>query len=176
MIRYDTIRHKSMIIHHSHGHGSWYDNFYLLNCAMMIECCVYFLVFFLAVILLSSDSNAFVTSAMSTDCNNNRHKSSTTMLESKEKEEKEEVLQLPEASNDPSIPSIKLGESIKFEEMGPVVINADGSTRQIANWDKMTKAEQEVAWRRISKRNEERRKILLEQQQQQDQMNENKNE
>mmetsp|Transcript_3647 Transcript_3647/g.6031 ORF Transcript_3647/g.6031 Transcript_3647/m.6031 type:complete len:108 (+) Transcript_3647:131-454(+) len=98
----------------------------------------------------------------------------TTMLESKEEKE---VLQLPEASNDPSIPSIKLGDSIKFEDMGPVIINADGSTRQIANWDKMTEAEQQVAWRRISKRNEERRKVLLEQQQQQqEQMNEGKNE
>ena len=49
--------------------------------------------------------------------------------------------------------------------MGPVIINADGTTRQIANWDQMTKREQEVTWRRISKRNEERRKALLEQQQ-----------
>ena len=56
-------------------------------------------------------------------------------------------------------------DSISFEEMGPVIINADGSTRRIDNWDTMTKKEQEVAWRRISKRNEERRKALLEQQQ-----------
>jgi len=105
---------------------------------------------------------------MSTDSNNNHNK----LLEAKE--DKEEVLMLPESSNDPSIPSIKLGESIKFEEMGPVIINADGSTRQIANWDKMTQAEQQVAWRRISKRNEERRKVLLEQQQQQEQINEGK--
>ena len=55
-------------------------------------------------------------------------------------------------------------ETISFEEMGPVIINADGTTRQIANWDQMTKREQEVTWRRISKRNEERRKALLEQQ------------
>ncbi len=135
------------------------------------------IVLFLAVIILSSDSSAFVNrslltvSAMSADSNSKP----TIMLESKE--EKEEVLQLPEASNDPSIPSIKLGESIQFEDMGPVIINADGSTRQIANWDKMTEAEQQVAWRRISKRNEERRKVLLEQQQQQqEQINEGKNE
>ena len=38
----------------------------------------------------------------------------------------------------------------------------------------MTKGEQEVAWRRIAKRNEERRKVLLERQreQQQQQLNE----
>ncbi|KAL7552524.1 hypothetical protein ACHAWF_016424 [Thalassiosira exigua] len=78
----------------------------------------------------------------------------------------EEVLRLPEASGDASIPSIKLGESIRFEEMGPVIINADGTTRRIDNWDSMTEKEREVAWRRISKRNEERRRALLEQQQQ----------
>mmetsp|Transcript_43593 Transcript_43593/g.78234 ORF Transcript_43593/g.78234 Transcript_43593/m.78234 type:complete len:230 (-) Transcript_43593:237-926(-) len=68
-------------------------------------------------------------------------------------------------SNDASIRSIKLGESISFEEMGPIIINADGTTRSIDNWDQMTQKEQEVAWRRISKRNEARRKVLLEQQQ-----------
>ncbi len=62
-------------------------------------------------------------------------------------------------------------ESIRFEEMGPVIINADGTTRRIDNWDQMTKGEQEVAWRRIAKRNEERREALLEQQRQQPQQN-----
>eukprot|EP00970_Alexandrium_tamarense_P013026 scaffold3212_cov154-Alexandrium_tamarense.AAC.3 len=75
----------------------------------------------------------------------------------------DETLLLP-ASNtaDPSIPTIKLGETIKFEDMGPVIINSDGTTRRIDNWDNMSKHEQEVAWRRISKRNNERRAALLE--------------
>lgn len=78
-------------------------------------------------------------------------------------------LLLPESNNDdPSIPKIQLGDTISFEEMGPVIINADGTTRRIDNWDKMSKHEQEVAWRRISKRNAERRAALLEQQQQRD--------
>lgn len=51
--------------------------------------------------------------------------------------------------------------------MGPVIINSDGTTRRIDNWDQMTKGEQEVAWRRIAKRNEERRKVLLERLQEQ---------
>jgi predicted Fe-S protein YdhL (DUF1289 family) len=51
--------------------------------------------------------------------------------------------------------------------MGPVIINSDGTTRRIDNWDQMMKGEQEVAWRRIAKRNEERRKVLLERQQEQ---------
>ena len=71
--------------------------------------------------------------------------------------------------NDTSIPRIKLGETIRFEEMGPIILNTDGTTRRIANWDTLTEGEKKVTWRRISKRNEERRKRLLEQQSQRDQ-------
>lgn len=60
--------------------------------------------------------------------------------------------------------------------MGPIIINADGTTRQIANWENMSANEQKVAWRRISKRNEERRKALIEEQQQQQQQKEKANE
>lgn len=72
---------------------------------------------------------------------------------------------LPEPGPNSNLKSYKLGETIRFEEMGPVIINTDGTTRRIANWDQLTKHEQEVSWRRISKRNEQRRKILLEEQQ-----------
>lgn len=77
-----------------------------------------------------------------------------------------EIPQLPEADPDSDIPSIKLGETISFEEMGPVIINSDGTTRRIENWDTLTDHEKKVTWRRISKRNEERRKALLEKMQQ----------
>lgn len=80
--------------------------------------------------------------------------------------------QLPAVDpNDPtaaSLPSIKLGESISLETMGPIILNSDGTTRRIANWDNMTPQEQKVAWRRISKRNEERRLELLAKQEQQE--------
>jgi len=68
-----------------------------------------------------------------------------------------------------SFSSVTHTESIRFEEMGPVIINADGTTRRIDNWDQMTRGEQEVAWRRIAKRNEERRKVLLAEHQQEQQ-------
>jgi hypothetical protein len=71
---------------------------------------------------------------------------------------------LYESSPDSNLPRIKLGETISFEEMGPVIINTDGTTRAIANWDDLSEREKEVTWKRISKRNEERRKILLEKQ------------
>lgn len=75
-----------------------------------------------------------------------------------------ELPQLPAPDPDKEMRTIKLGESISFESMGPVIINVDGTTKSISNWDQLTEKEQEVTWRRISKRNEERRKKLLEQQ------------
>ena len=62
-----------------------------------------------------------------------------------------------------SIRSIKLGESISFEEFGPIILNTDGTTRRIENWDTLTEHEKTVSWRRISKRNEQRRQALLKQ-------------
>mgnify|MGYP000043236320 CR=1 FL=1 len=71
---------------------------------------------------------------------------------------------LSESAPDSNLPRIKLGETIRFEEMGPIIINTDGTTRAIANWDDLSEREKEVTWKRISKRNEERRRILLEKQ------------
>ena len=74
----------------------------------------------------------------------------------------ESIPQLPAADPNADIPCLKLGETIKFDQMGPVIINLDGTTRRIENWEELTENEKEVTWRRISKRNEERRKMLLE--------------
>lgn len=73
-----------------------------------------------------------------------------------------EIPLLPASDPNSNIPSLKLGETMRFEEMGPIIINLDGTTRRIDNWNEMTKHEQEVSWRRIAKRNDERRKILME--------------
>eukprot|EP00814_Leptocylindrus_danicus_P021168 CAMPEP_0116027408 /NCGR_PEP_ID=MMETSP0321-20121206/14626_1 /TAXON_ID=163516 /ORGANISM="Leptocylindrus danicus var. danicus, Strain B650" /LENGTH=129 /DNA_ID=CAMNT_0003500787 /DNA_START=56 /DNA_END=445 /DNA_ORIENTATION=+ len=70
------------------------------------------------------------------------------------------IPQLPESSGEKNIPVLKLGETMKFEHLGPVIINADGTTRRIDNWDEMTEHEREVTWRRISKRNQERIEAL----------------
>ena len=81
---------------------------------------------------------------------------------------------LPPSDPNAKIPSIKLGETIRFEEWGPIILNSDGTTRRIANWDSLTEQEQQVTWRRISKRNEERRKALLEQMTNEEQSQEEK--
>lgn len=46
----------------------------------------------------------------------------------------EEIPQLPAPDPDKDIPSIQLGETIKFDEIGPVIINTDGTSRRIDNW------------------------------------------
>jgi len=74
------------------------------------------------------------------------------------------IPRLPPPHPDSDLPSIRLGESISFEEWGPIILNSDGTTRRISNWETLTDKEKEVSWRRISKRNEERRSVLLEQQ------------
>jgi len=91
-------------------------------------------------------------------------------MESAPKTKKDvKALPPPDPNSKDAIP-IQLGDTVQMDDMGPIIINADGSMRRIANWDKMTESEQAVAWRRISKRNEERRKILK------DQMQENEEE
>ena len=48
------------------------------------------------------------------------------------------IPQLPPPDPDSNLPSIRLGESIRFEEWGPIILNTDGTTRRIANWDTLT--------------------------------------
>jgi hypothetical protein len=72
---------------------------------------------------------------------------------------------LPSSDENKNIPRIQLGETISFEDMGPIIINVDGTTRRIDNWNELSEQEQKVTWRRISKRNEERRAQLLKLQQ-----------
>ena len=52
---------------------------------------------------------------------------------------------------------------MKFHHIGPVIVNTDGTTSRIENWDEMSEVEQEIAWRRISERNQKRRDALLRQ-------------
>jgi hypothetical protein len=78
------------------------------------------------------------------------------------------IPRLGEADPNKDIPTLRLGETITFEEMGPVIVNVDGTTRRINNWNDLSDKEREVTWRRIAKRNEERRKKLLEEMQRQE--------
>jgi hypothetical protein len=58
------------------------------------------------------------------------------------------------------------GESVALTEMGPIVINTDGSLARISNWAEMSDREREVTKKRITKRNAERLAVLRSEQQQ----------
>ena len=71
----------------------------------------------------------------------------------------------PSASNDPlalpasdgAAPRVAVGgEAVAMEELGPIVINTDGTTARITNWPQMTPAEQEKTRRVIVARNAKR--------------------
>ena len=54
------------------------------------------------------------------------------------------------------------GEPILLDQLGPVVLNEDGTMSRITNWDQMSDIEQKNTMRIIGKRNKQRREKLLE--------------
>ncbi|GBF87909.1 hypothetical protein Rsub_00621 [Raphidocelis subcapitata] len=71
--------------------------------------------------------------------------------------------------------SIRLGEKVALDHLGPTIVHEDGTVSRISNWDQLSEAERAVAWRRITARNRERLATIkkdfeeAEQQQQQQQ-------
>jgi hypothetical protein len=112
---------------------------------------------------MSSES---ITSSASSPTSNTLAFAAAAAASSNNGDTPQDVPLLGAADSDSKLPSIKLGESISFQEMGPVIINTDGTTRRISNWNELSEQEREVSWRRIAKRNEERRAKLLEAQNQ----------
>jgi len=51
---------------------------------------------------------------------------------------------------------VSTGQAVTLDSLGPVVVNSDGSLSRISNWDRMDESDQQVAKRRIAKRNVER--------------------
>lgn len=52
------------------------------------------------------------------------------------------------------------GEALPLDELGPIIINEDGTMRRIANWHLLTDSEREATQRRISTRNKARIDVL----------------
>ncbi|GBG29824.1 Hypothetical Protein FCC1311_060442 [Hondaea fermentalgiana] len=73
-----------------------------------------------------------------------------------------EVLTLPGAasSDEGPVPKLEVGGKLIFDTLGPIIINSDGTTRRITNWDKLTEYERELTLRKIRQRNNERREKL----------------
>eukprot|EP00349_Pseudokeronopsis_sp_Brazil_P000895 CAMPEP_0202961604 /NCGR_PEP_ID=MMETSP1396-20130829/5677_1 /ASSEMBLY_ACC=CAM_ASM_000872 /TAXON_ID= /ORGANISM="Pseudokeronopsis sp., Strain Brazil" /LENGTH=118 /DNA_ID=CAMNT_0049681569 /DNA_START=160 /DNA_END=519 /DNA_ORIENTATION=+ len=69
-------------------------------------------------------------------------------------------LPLPDHEGESRIHRLEVGSSVSMDHLGPIIINTDGTTRRISNWDTMTKSEQENAIRLISARNKRRIEAL----------------
>jgi hypothetical protein len=61
---------------------------------------------------------------------------------------------------DEPVRQIKFGETLKLDELGPIIINPDGTTRRISNWNDLSTQEQKSSWRLIAARNQKRIKKL----------------
>jgi len=83
----------------------------------------------------------------------------------------EEVLALPapQPKGEASTAEEKVltvgGEAIRFDNLGPMVLNTDGSLSRITNWHELSEVEQQNTLRVIAKRNKQRREALTQQQQ-----------
>ena len=118
---------------------------------------------------ISSQDNFPVVRAMELSANTNpsiepiipSNLDESQVTDDSNQEYKQPILALPPAREGGEGKSIHVGgDSVQMDELGPMIITADGNIRRIANWNEMTKAEQAVAWRRIVKRNAERLEAL----------------
>eukprot|EP01031_Cornospumella_fuschlensis_P038187 gene38187-46399_t len=72
-----------------------------------------------------------------------------------------EIPLLPAASeNREGYRTLSLGQSVAMDELGPIIINPDGTTRRITNWNTLSKQEQMNSWRVIGERNKKRVEAL----------------
>jgi hypothetical protein len=71
-----------------------------------------------------------------------------------------EIPKLPSPEANESPHQFALGETISLDHLGPIIVNADGTLRRIANWDSLTQGERESAIRQISRRNKKRLEAL----------------
>lgn len=52
------------------------------------------------------------------------------------------------------------GEKVQLDNLGPIILNEDGTMSRITNWPEMTEMEQKNTLRVIAKRNKQRREKL----------------
>ena len=83
-------------------------------------------------------------------------KTQCATVENEGEDSNDSIKLLPEPSSLEKSREIKLGEAVRFEELGPIIINPDGTTRRITNWVNLTKQEQASTFRLISARNKKR--------------------
>ncbi|KAF8841042.1 hypothetical protein BDN67DRAFT_576200 [Paxillus ammoniavirescens] len=62
-------------------------------------------------------------------------------------------LPAPQSLDDPSVPNVPIGAEVKLDNLGPMVVNSDGTLSRIANWENMTEGEKERTTRVVAARN-----------------------
>lgn len=81
-------------------------------------------------------------------------------------EDESSIPALPEPkARNPSEPVHSLevnGDAVSMDELGPIIVNADGTLRRIENWATLTKHEQATTMKLISRRNKKRLTALKE--------------
>ncbi|KAF4969208.1 hypothetical protein FZEAL_10265 [Fusarium zealandicum] len=80
-----------------------------------------------------------------------------------ESQDKKKPLHLPGPESQDSgsdMTTLRVGESVRLEALGPLVVNADGSMGRVGNWVGMTEGEKEATLRLLGKRNKQRLAVL----------------
>ncbi|KPM44986.1 hypothetical protein AK830_g1538 [Neonectria ditissima] len=79
--------------------------------------------------------------------------------------QREKVLPLPltapppqedDRSRGDGVTTLRVGESLRLDALGPLVVNTDGSVARVGNWAGMTDGEQKATLRLLGKRNQQR--------------------
>lgn len=85
----------------------------------------------------------------------------TTTATFLQKDQTSELKGLPEPSNGGAqAVDVNSEEGIRFDHLGPIVVNKDGSMSRITNWDKMAQVEKDNTLRILGKRNKARMEAL----------------
>ncbi|KAJ4197548.1 hypothetical protein FALCPG4_002805 [Fusarium falciforme] len=82
-------------------------------------------------------------------------------------EDKKQPLPLPAPEQDTAaagrgdgVTALRVGESVRLDALGPLVVNADGSMGRVGNWAGMTEGEREATLRLLGRRNKQRLEAL----------------
>ncbi|KAK0478729.1 hypothetical protein IW261DRAFT_1337004, partial [Armillaria novae-zelandiae] len=62
-------------------------------------------------------------------------------------------LRLPAPSDKSDVTQVGFGSTVKLDDLGPMVVNSDGTLSRVANWAYMTEKEKETTSRVLSARN-----------------------
>ena len=104
---------------------------------------------------LLSNAAALASTDVPPPSENSLGKEGNTQKEAENMDQETGLVDAKEANSTPT--EIKVdGEPVALNDLGPIIINEDGTMRRIANWALLTPKEQEATSRRISARNKKR--------------------